>query len=114
MPTTTAIESMLQQFNALSPSERLELRKLINGNSPTDKMTMTPTLKLNPKDEASMRWMIANEHLYAGEWIALDGDRLIAHNPDHNAVMEAAKDDGADLPIIYFVEPEPERSFLRV
>ena len=114
MATTTAIESVLQQFNALPQGERLVLRKLINSNSAADNMMGTPTLKLDPKDEASMRWIIDNEHLYVGEWIALDGNRLITHNAEHSEVIEAVKNDGAVLPIIYFVEPKSERHFLRV
>lgn len=113
MATTIAVESVLGQFNALTTGEQLELRKLINGHSTNGEAT-TPTLKLDPKDEASMHWMIANEHLYAGRWIALDGDRLIAHNAEHSEVIKAVKADGAELPIIYFVEPEPESPFLRV
>ena len=113
---TATIESMLQQFNALSLGEQMELRKLINGNPATngEAVNARPNLKFDPKDEASMRWMVANEHLYLGEWIALDGDRLIAHGSDYAEVAAAAKADGTELPLIYFAEPEPERHFLRV
>jgi hypothetical protein len=113
---TTAIESVLQQFKALSPNEQRELRNLISGRSTTngEAVNARPNLKFDPKDEASMRWMIANEYLYRGEWIALDGDRLISHGSDYAGVAAAAKADSAELPLIYFAEPEPERPFLRV
>ena len=51
---------------------------------------------------------------YAGQWVALDGGRLIAHSASHDEVAEAAKADGAYLPLITFVEPKPARPFVRV
>ncbi len=112
---TTTIESVLQQFKALSPNEQMELRNLIGRPTANGRAANArPNLKLDPKDEASMRWMVDNEHFYLGKWIALDGDRLVAHGPNYAEVAAAAKTDGVELPLIYFAEPEPERPFLRV
>jgi len=50
-------------------------------------------------------WLSRHRDEYAGEWVALDGDRLIAHGPDAKAVHEAARASGVVLPMIVRVLP---------
>jgi hypothetical protein len=38
-----------------------------------------------------MRWISEHRTEYIGEWVALDGDRLIAHGKDADAVFAAAR-----------------------
>jgi Family of unknown function (DUF5678) len=49
---------------------------------------------------------------YGGQWVALDGDRLIAHGPEADAVFTAARQDGAYLPLVTFIEPADALPFV--
>jgi hypothetical protein len=57
-----------------------------------------------PDSTREMKWLAEHARDYAGQWVALDGDRLIAHSFTHDQVRAAAEADGAWLPLITFVE----------
>ncbi len=55
-----------------------------------------------------MKWLSENdaflrEH-YAGEWLALDGPRLVAHGKDLMAVIAQAREQGVDNPLLSCVQ----------
>ena len=64
-----------------------------------------------PDSTRELRWLKEHAREYAGQWVALDGDRLIAHGPDAKAVFAAADADGAYLPLVSQVE-DPDRPFI--
>ena len=74
-----------------------------------------PKKKLQPKPmpnkDREMQWLIDNAREYAGQWVALDGDRLIAHGPNAKEVYAAANADGAYLPMVAQVE-DPDKIFV--
>jgi len=41
-----------------------------------------------------MKWLAAHAREYVGQWVALDGDTLIAHGPDHRQAWAAAEASG--------------------
>jgi len=47
-------------------------------------------------------WLKCHAREYPGCWLALDGPRLIAANPDLNVVRIAAVEDGAEDPLFHF------------
>ena len=54
-----------------------------------------------------MRWVKEHGAEYAGRWVALDGDRLIASGQTEGEVAIAARADGAYFPlVIYFPHPD--------
>lgn len=114
------VESILQQVAMLPPGEQTRLRALLlDGGSEQGALRREPPVKLatpiqEPDLRGAMQWLADNSEQYAGQWVALDGGRLIAHGANHDEVAEAAKADGAYLPLITFVEPKPERPFVRV
>src|SRR5215212_5568636 len=56
----------------------------------------------------SLRWLHENQEKYSGQWVALDGDRLIASGPTANEVYSKAKAGGVEIPFIELVtDPEP-------
>ena len=111
---TSTVKSILRQIAALSDGEKAELRdRMVSEENANGAATGRPTLRLDPKDEASLRWMKEHGSEYIGQWIALDGDRLIAHSIVFDEVAAAAKADGAELPLYHFIEPEPEHPFIR-
>jgi len=67
-----------------------------------------------PDPEPNDRWMREHRHEYAGQWVALDGDRLIAHGLDGSAVHAAARADGAYLPLITYIPPADAPPFIGI
>ena len=55
---------------------------------------------VSERERLTRQWLEENRARYAGEWVALDGNRLISHGPDGRAVMEAAKASGVAVPFI--------------
>jgi hypothetical protein len=50
-----------------------------------------------------MKWIEERKHGYAGQWVALDDDRLIAASPIHAKISVAVKVDGANPPLVHRV-----------
>jgi hypothetical protein len=56
----------------------------------------------------SLRWLDENREKYSGQWVALDGDRLIADGPTAKEVYSKAKAEGVEIPFVELVtDPEP-------
>lgn len=111
MSTLTA-ENVLKMIEELPTSERLRLRQLLsqaNGvlghaKPPLDKRVPCQPM---PDDTREMQWIQDHKHEYAGQWVALDGDRLIAASPNRMEISAAIKADGAKLPLIHRI-PAPD------
>lgn len=58
-------------------------------------------------------WLAAHAEQYRGEWVALLGARLIAHDPDFKLVARAAKDLAAEDAMFMFIEAQPTEDFTR-
>ena len=113
------IESILSQIAQLSQSERTQLRQILEKEVLQNKPTKPPLDKRVPpiplpKDGmVSLRWVSKHAKEYIGQWVALDGERLIAHSTNHHEAFDAAKADGAYLPLIEFVS-DPDEIFVNV
>ena len=58
--------------------------------------------------------MNEHAHEYGGQWVALDGDRLIAHGTNADEVFAAADVDGAYLPLVTYIPPTNAAPFAGV
>jgi hypothetical protein len=63
-----------------------------------------------PDSARELQWLVEHARQYAEQWVALDGERLIAHGPIASEVFDAADADGAHLPLIAFVE-DPDKVY---
>ncbi|MDX1969364.1 MAG: DUF5678 domain-containing protein [Planctomycetaceae bacterium] len=59
-----------------------------------------------PNFESVAEWLQAHSREYAGQWIALDGDRLVSHGPRSEDVFAAARFEGVQMPYVTFIEPD--------
>lgn len=57
------------------------------------------------------RWLAEKSGPYAGQWVALDGSRLVAHGDALATVSEAARAAGVDRPLLTHLPPEGELPF---
>ncbi|MCC6362611.1 MAG: hypothetical protein IT165_03755 [Bryobacterales bacterium] len=53
---------------------------------------------------AEQEWLVQHEKDYAGQWVALDGQRLVACGTEGKEVFQRAKEAGVQSPFLVFVE----------
>jgi hypothetical protein len=110
---TTTVEQILEEITELSADEQARLRQLIN-KQPKQKEPLGQFVDPIPVfgEKENMQWLAEHWRDYQDQWVALDGDRLIAHGADFKTVDAAATADGAYLPMVTFIERESERPFV--
>jgi predicted DNA-binding antitoxin AbrB/MazE fold protein len=56
-------------------------------------------------------WLANESGPYAGQWVALDGNRLIAHGAELATVSAAARASGVSRPLLTHLPPDGELPF---
>jgi hypothetical protein len=119
--TGITVETIVGYINQLSTSERAKLYRILaeeamkpagTNGAVTGREKMEPLPVPVPDPEPSRRWMVAHRSEYAGQWVALDGDRLIAAGATEAEVADAADADGAYLPLIGYIPHPNEPTFI--
>lgn len=67
-----------------------------------------PTTSEGPSGAAALRWLRDHRREYAGKWVALYGDRLVATAATAREAYAAAREQGVDMPLVELVEPEED------
>ena len=57
-----------------------------------------------PDRSRELAWIKKHRQQYADQWVALDGDCLIGHGPTSQEVIAAARQSGAEAPLIIHLE----------
>ena len=112
--STITVENILQQIDQLPPVEQHRLahllaeRRAANGAQPA-KPPRDKRLPDRPAidDTRERAWLKAHRHEYPGQWVALDGDRLVAASPNEAEVWAAVKAGDAHLPLVCRI-PAPD------
>lgn len=116
--SNTAFESLLNQIATLPATQKMQLRQFLDEQLARDGAELTGAKLVEPipepDQEGALRWLSEHGREYAGQWVALAGDRLIVHGSDHKQVFSVAEADGAYLPLITFIEPFPDNPFIRL
>ena len=102
---SNSVEDILKEIAELPSSEQDRLRRLLDqrhGDAPMRSPRM-PSVAV-PDSAREFRWLTEHAREYAGQWVALDGDRLIANGKDAKEVFAAADATGIRLPLVTFVE----------
>lgn len=104
----STLEEVLAGINALSPQDRRQVRRALKEDS-SQPATAAPVPKatrgLPVKDmirEAA--WLEQHREEYAGQWVALDGERLVAASTNAKEVLAAARAAGVADALIVRVE----------
>lgn len=53
--------------------------------------------------QRELAWLREHWRDYVGEWVVLDGDRLIGHGPDPRPLFAQARAEGVQMPFIKLV-----------
>ncbi|HEV2666195.1 MAG TPA: DUF5678 domain-containing protein [Blastocatellia bacterium] len=115
MPEIT-VETLLNQIETLPAPEKMRListlLERLNGEKrPTPDFEYLKPIQ-EPDPGPNYRWMEQHAREYGGQWVALDGDRLIVNGTDAAAVFAAAEADGAYLPLVTYIPPADSPPFI--
>ncbi len=114
MSVSDNVSSILQRIAGLSPGELAELRsqwERLSANG--SEAIVQDDLQVDSKDGAAFKWINEHGREYPGEWLALDGDRLLAHGHDLSEVAAAARAKGVQFPLLHLVEPPRDYHYIR-
>jgi hypothetical protein len=107
------VENILELANQLPQLERKKLIAKLNGveqNGRTDVEYEVPEGRIIRTDAPFVdrtlenEWLKLHEREYIGQWIALKGDRLLAHGPIAKEVFSQARALGVNDALFYLVE----------
>jgi uncharacterized protein DUF5678 len=74
----------------------LEAKEVSNGDADISQAQANRSAK-------SLRWLEENRYEYSGQWVALDGDRLIASGSTAQEVYSKAKAEGVEIPFVELI-----------
>ncbi|MGH9937988.1 MAG: DUF5678 domain-containing protein, partial [Blastocatellia bacterium] len=108
----TAVEKIVTEFEQLSFEQQTEvfrrLEEKLTGELIAKRLPREPRVvgHYTPKDRTKENeWLRQHGEKYAGQWVALDGARLLSHGNNLKEVAEAAEKSGVND--AFFVRAEP-------
>ncbi len=101
-------EAILDKVRRLPPAKQEEVLRFADG------LQRRGTARIVPfRDRAQeLKWIDENRAAYAHQWVAVEGDRLIAADSDPLKVFAAAKTEGIQSPFVVHVLPEDPLPFV--
>jgi Family of unknown function (DUF5678) len=92
------LEQIIDEARALSPAEKLKLRQTLDRELEQAALAQSRGIESN--------WVERHRDKYLGQWVALEGDRLIAHGTNAREVYLAARQAGIASPYIVHITPK--------
>jgi hypothetical protein len=99
----TTLEQVMEAARALPIEERRLLRQWLEEQEREPEQWRQREEEVRQQSERfrrAMRWIDENRAQYLGQWVALDGDRLISHGQDARQVHLDAKAAGMKVPFV--------------
>lgn len=106
------LEQIIDEARSLSPAEKRKLRQALDLE--LEQMNVQdraqPTHTENGDDETRERrleWLKSHREEYGGQYVALDGDRLVAVGPNYRVAREKARAAGkTNAFVTYLSKPD--------
>lgn len=98
MPTAK-LQEIIDAVLTLPPDDRQALREFLS--EPPSQSTKGSTTEMRA---AEMAWLAKHEAEYAGQWLALDGDRLVAFGTDPKQLYAESRALGVPNPFLAYAE----------
>lgn len=105
-----SVDQIIKSIEQLPTAEQEKIRRWLEDKGPTNGEGHGSQTHTN-RSEKSLRWLHENRDKYSGQWVALDGDRLIANGPTAKEVYSKAKAEGIEIPFVELVTEEESRPF---
>jgi len=104
--SSATLERILDEVKRLTPDERRELREALERETPD--APQAPSA--DDRRERERRWLDEHRDEYLGQWVALEGDRLLASGPDGRPCTRR-RAAGVRAPLVTRVERRDELPF---
>ena len=104
-----SVDEIIKSIAQLPAAEQERIRRWLEDKGATNGQGHDPQARAN-RSAKSLRWLHQNREKYSGQWVALNGDRLIASGPTAKEVYSKAKAEGVEIPFVELVtdsEPVP-------
>ena len=101
-------EAILDRIRRLPPAMQEEVLRFADGLQRNTTTRMVPSRHRTRE----AKWIDENRTAYAGQWVVVEGDRLIAAGVDPLRVFADAKEQGVQSPFIVHVLPEDPLPFV--
>lgn len=97
-----SFDQIIKSIEQLPAPEQERIRRWLdeNGTPNRERNGSQPHANRSAK---SLRWLDENREKYSGQWVALDGDRLIACGQTAKEVYSKAKVEGVETPFVELV-----------
>jgi hypothetical protein len=99
---TLSVDQIIRSIEKLPAAEQQRIRQWLEDNGTKNGEGHDSHAHANRSSE-SLRWLHENREKYSGQWVALDGDRLIASGPTAKEVYSNAKAAGVEIPFVELV-----------
>lgn len=101
------VERIIEEVRRLPPDDKRRLREALDREERAKVQPSDRTVDLSRE----LRWIEEHHAEYAGQWVAVRGDRLLSSGSDGREVYEAARAAGDERPFVTRVEPIGELPF---
>src|ERR1051325_4844613 len=105
-----SFDQIIKSIEQLPAPEQERVRRWLNEKRATHGKGQNSQAHIN-RSAKSLRWLHENREKYRWQWVALDGDRLIANGPTAKGVYSKAKAEGFEIPFVELVTQEESRPF---
>ena len=99
---TLSVDEIIKSIEKLPAGEQEKIRQWLDDKRAKNKEGHGSQAHAD-RSAKSLRWLHENQEKYSGQWVALDGDRLIASGPTAKEVYFKAKAEGVDIPFVELV-----------
>ena len=103
-------EAIRDPVRRLLPAQQERVLRFLDGLRNRVSVKMVPS-----RGRASeMKWIAENRGAYRNQWVVVEGDRLIAADPDGHKAFAAAQAAGIQVRFLVHVLPEDPLPFIAV
>jgi hypothetical protein len=101
------VDRIIEELRRLAPDEKRQVREALDNEDRLRVQVSDRSIDLSRE----LQWIEKHRSVYAGQWVAVRGDRLLSSGPDGRTVYEAARAAGDERPFVTRVEPADQLPF---